>query len=248
MIWIGTSGWVYPHWTGVFYPPDLSQNALLSHYAQCFPTVEINRSFYRLPDREQFAAWAAQAAGHPGFVFAVKASRYLTHLKKLREPEEGLARLITAATGLGACLGPFLYQLPPHWHADTLRLAAFCGLLPRQYRAAFELRDPSWYAPAVLRILAESGCALVVAVGGSLPTPPETPDVGPFGYLRFHHGARGIGFGGDELRAWAGHILRVAASGRDVYAYFNNDAEGYAVRDALHLRALLAAEGAPLAA
>lgn len=248
MIWIGASGWVYSHWVGPFYPRDLPEPAWLAFYARHFTTVEINRSYYRLPAREQFAAWAAQAgAVHSGFCFAVKASRYITHMRKLNNAEEGLGRLISAAEGLGARLGPFLYQLPPRWRDNPERLAHFVALLPRTHRAAFEFRDPSWYTPDVLRVLAERGCALVVAVGGALPTPSDIAPLGPFGYFRFHNGQHGIGLSEDELRVWAERIAAASADGRDVYAYFNNDPDGHAIRNALRLRELLAAQSAPVA-
>lgn len=247
MIRIGTSGWVYPHWLGTFYPPSLPEPEWLAYYARRFATVEINRSFYRLPEREQFAAWAAQTAARPGFVFAVKASRYLTHLKKLRDADEGIARLVAAAEGLGSQLGPFLYQLPPRWRANPSRLAAFVALLPRRHAVAFEFRDASWFAPEVLRIIEAAGCALVITIGGACPTPAGMPERGPFGYFRFHNGADGIGLSDAELRAWARHIAHATEGGREVYAYFNNDAEGYAIRNALRLRELLAATGQPVA-
>lgn len=247
MIHVGTSGWVYPHWVSTFYPPDLPEPEWLAYYARRFATVEINRSFYRLPDRDQFAAWAAETTPRPGFVFAVKASRYITHLKKLRDVDEGVARLVAAAEGLGSRLGPFLYQLPPRWRANPSRLAAFEALLPRRYAVAFEFRDSSWFAPEVLRILEEAGYALVVAVGGACPTPASAPAPGPFGYFRFHNGARGIGLSDEELQRWAERIAWAAAGGRDIYAYFNNDAEGYAIRNALRLRELLATTGQPVA-
>jgi len=244
MILIGTSGWVYPHWEGRFYPPELPARDQLRFYARHFPTVEINRSYYRLPTREQFAAWADQVADDPGFLFAVKASRYLTHLKKLREPRDALDRLITAAEGLGPHLGPFLYQLPPHWRADAPRLAAFLAALPKRHRAAVEFRDPSWYQPEILRLLEEAGCALVQAVGGASPTPPELPPVGPFRYVRFHSGAHGVGVSEGELVPWAERLTADARAGRDAYVYFNNDPDGHAVVDAERLMALLG----PLAA
>ena len=239
MIWIGTSGWIYPHWVGRFYPPDLPARDHLAFYAQHFPTVEINRSFYRLPTRDQFRSWAEQTAGHPGFLFAVKASRYITHLKKLRDVDEALDRFIDAAAGLGERLGPCLYQLPPHWRADPLRLEQFVARLPRQHCAAFEFGDPSWYRPDIARILEDGGCALVTAVGGSLSSPPDAPRVGPFDYVRFHHGAHGIGFSRAELEQWAKRLAGYAAEGRDAYAYFNNDPDGHAVADACTLRELL---------
>jgi len=241
-IWIGTSGWVYPHWNGRFYPPDLPAREQLAYYARYFPTVEINRSFYRLPTREQFQAWAQQVAPYPEFLFSVKASRYITHLKKLLQPEEAIGRLMQAAGGLGQHLGPFLYQLPPHWRADAPRLEQFISLLPQGRQAAFEFRDPSWFQPdmlkALARILDNAGCALVIAVGGALPTPLDVPSIGPFRYLRFHNGAHGIGFSDDELSFWANR-LKVGAQDCTTYAYFNNDPEGYAVKDALRLRELL---------
>lgn len=239
MLRIGTSGWVYPHWIGRFYPRDLPAHDQLAYYARHFPTVEINASFYKLPDRAQFQSWAQQTAGTPGFCFAVKASRYVTHLKKLQDVEEGLARLIAAAGGLGSQLGPFLYQLPPHWRANPARLAQFLALLPRQYRAAFEFRDSSWFQPEILRLLEDAHCSLVVAIGGASPTPHDTPDIGPFRYYRFHTGQQGIGFTDSELAFWVERIARSTANGCDVYAYFNNDAEGHAVADAQRLRTLL---------
>jgi uncharacterized protein YecE (DUF72 family) len=239
MIRVGTSGWDYPHWNGRIYPPELPHRERLRFYARQFDTVEINRSYYQLPTREQFAAWEAEVAGRD-FVFAVKASRYITHLKKLRNVEDALARLIEATGGLGAHLGPYLYQLPPHWHADPGRLAAFVRLLPHEARSAFEFRDVSWYTPAVLDILRDNGCALVIAVGGALATPSDLSPVGPFRYIRFHSGARGIGLDADELAYWAGRINADTRSGLDVYAYFNNDVEGYAVRDAKALLGLVA--------
>ncbi|HEU5370436.1 MAG TPA: DUF72 domain-containing protein, partial [Ktedonobacterales bacterium] len=144
-VWVGTSGWVYPHWKGCFYPEHLPTREQLGYYACAFPTVEINRSFYRLPTFEQFQGWAAQVTPSPEFRFAVKASRFITHLKKLNDPQESVSRLLAAASGLGSHLGVFLYQLPPGWHADPARLEVFLAHLPPKYPAAFEFRDPSWF-------------------------------------------------------------------------------------------------------
>jgi uncharacterized protein YecE (DUF72 family) len=237
VIHIGTSGWVYPHWIERFYPRDLPAQDQLGYYAQCFTTVEINASFYRLSSRDQFQAWAAQTANTPGFTFAFKASRYITHRKKLRDAGVGFARLFAAAEGLGEQLGPFLYQLPPHWRANPNRLAGFLAPLPRQHRAAFEFRDPSWFQPAILRLLDDAGCALVTAIGGLHFTRLETPQVGAFRYLRFHTGLYGMGFTDSELAFWAERIARERFAGRDVYVYFNNDADGHAIVDAERLRA-----------
>lgn len=244
MIWIGTSGWVYPHWAERFYPAQLPAREQLPYYAQHFPTVEINRSFYRLPTREQFEAWSKQTQSHPGFRFAVKASRYLTHLKKLLNAEEGITRLMTAAEGLGEQLGPFLYQLPPRWHANVSRLEQFIRALPHTRQAAFEFRDPSWFEPeciqALRRIFEESGYAtLTIGVGGSSPTPLDLAVSGPFSYVRFHQGASGACFTEAELIFWAKRLAREAEQGCEVYAYFNNDPEACAIRNGLRLRELL---------
>ena len=138
-VWIGTSGWVYRHWKGIFYPRDLPAARQLSFYAEHFPTVEINYSFYRLPTRENFEHWRDETP--PGFTFAVKASRFLTHVKKLKDPEEPLANLLDRARGLGDKLGPILFQFPPNWPKDLDRLQAFLPLLPRELRFAFEFRN-----------------------------------------------------------------------------------------------------------
>ncbi|HEY4385646.1 MAG TPA: DUF72 domain-containing protein [Ktedonobacteraceae bacterium] len=243
MIWIGTSGWIYPHWVGRFYPSDLPIREHLAYYARHFATVEINNSFYRLPSYDQFHCWSEQVQFQPNFCFAVKASRYITHLKKLQRTEEGVARLYNAATGLGTHLGPLLYQLPPHWHANIERLKHFILQLPDNHRAAFELRDPTWFQEETLQALRqffdETGCALVMAVGGSSPTPPDIPSTGSFDYIRFHGGAQGIGFTNNELETWAERLRAAHTKGREVFVYFNNDAEGYAISNAQQLQNLL---------
>ncbi|RAQ97099.1 DUF72 domain-containing protein [Thermogemmatispora tikiterensis] len=242
-IWIGTSGWLYPHWVGRFYPPDLPPQEYLPYYARHFATVEINRSFYRLPPRSQFALWAEQVRFHPRFRFAVKASRYLTHMKKLRDAAEPQARLLEAARGLGQRLGPLLYQLPPHWKSDLGRLEDFLHLLPPGLAVAFEFRDPSWLQGSegerLCTLLAGAGCALVLAVGGELPTPVDLPATAAFRYLRFHSGQAGPCFSEAELAFWAEWLSREAREGRECYAYFNNDSEGYALRNAARLRELV---------
>lgn len=248
-IWIGTSGWVYPHWQGRFYPTNLPIHDQLAYYAHAFPTVEINRSFYRLPTTEQFRGWAAQVTHDPAFRFAVKASRYITHLKKLSDPQESITRLLTAARGLGGHLSVFLYQLPPHWHADLARLEEFLPYLPPDYPAAFEFRDPSWFEPHTLarleQLLTTAHAALAIGIGGAYPTPLNIPTIGPFHYLRFHAGASGIGFSDPELAFWAERLAHDAEAGYEAYAYFNNDAEGHAIADAQTLREMLGALAVP---
>ncbi|GHO84028.1 DUF72 domain-containing protein [Dictyobacter formicarum] len=249
MIWIGTSGWVYPHWMERFYPKKLPEREQLAYYARYFPTVEFNRSFYQLPTREQFANLYQQTREHPGFRFAVKGSRYLTHMKKLHDPAEGISRLVTAAEGLQERLGPFLYQLPPHWHVNLERLANFVQQLPRTHQAAFEFRDPTWlqpeHFPRLAQILQDAGFALVLSVGGPLPTPLDLPAIGPFTYVRFHHGAHGIGLTEEELTFWAQRLKDEANKERDVYAYFNNDIDAYAIHNALRLRELVGSQAVP---
>ncbi len=246
-IWIGTSGWVYPDWQGRLYPPHLPVQEQLGYYARLFPTVEINRSFYRLPTFEQFEGWAAQVAPVPEFRFAVKASRTITHFKKLKGAEESIARLVAAASGLGNRLGVFLYQLPPHWRADLDRLERFLAQLPPEHSAAFEFRDSSWFEPATLprleRLFTTAHTALAIGIGGAYPTPTDIAYVGPFRYLRFHAGASDIGFTDAELAVWAERLAREAEAGCECYAYFNNDAAGHAIADARRLRELLG-EGA----
>ncbi len=154
---IGTSGWVYGHWRGRFYPPELPQGAWFAHYARAFDTVEINNSFYRLPAAATFDAWREQAP--PGFLYAVKASRFLTHMKKLADPEEPLGRFFERAARLGGTLGPILYQLPPRWRVNLPRFEAFLAALPPGYRHVVEFRDASWLREEVFHLMERRGVA-----------------------------------------------------------------------------------------
>ena len=243
---IGCSGWHYKHWRGRVYDADLPSSAWLREYAERFPTVEINNSFYRLPAAETFASWRAQVPR--GFLFAVKASRFLTHIKRLRDPEEPLERLLTNARPLGPTLGPILYQLPPRWFPDEDRLRVFLEALPARiaptsrYRAhhVMEFREPRGYEPWVLDLLQEHNVALCVHDMPGSESPLLT--TGPIVYLRLH--GFGKKYGGsypDEVLAeWAAWLARGVASGRDAYVYFNNDMNGFAVHDATRLRAMVA--------
>jgi uncharacterized protein YecE (DUF72 family) len=233
---IGTSGWHYPHWRGVFYPARLPAEQWLAHYALHFDTVEINRSFYRLPGAEAVAAW--RGAVPAGFRFAVKASRYITHMKKLKDPRDSLAAFRRVARGLGRRLGPVLFQLPPNWRVDPGRLAGFLAALPRSWRCAFELRDPSWHCPEVYALLRRHPAAFCIYDLGGFTAPPEmTAD---FAYLRLHGAGEPYAgrYGTRRLRDWAAAIRGWGRAG-DVYVYFDNDEAGYAVADALELRRLL---------
>ncbi len=233
---IGTSGWEYRHWAGDFYPADLSRDRWLEHYAAEFDTVELNNPFYRLPDAEQFATWARRVP--PDFRYAVKASRYLTHIRRLTAPAEPLERLWSRASRLGERLGPVLYQLPPRWRPNLERLGAFLAAVPSAPQAV-EFRDRRWYRGATLDLLRDAGVALCLhdMEGSSTRALP----VGPFVYVRFHgSGARyGGRYTSQRLTAWAERMAGWAAGGLPVWAYFNNDIGGHAVRDAVRLRALV---------
>ena len=237
MVHVGCSGWQYRHWRGDFYPADLPAERWFEHYAARFDTVEINNTFYRLPEAATFAGWKSRAPA--GFVFAVKASRYLTHMKKLKDPAEPLERFFTRAARLGRTLGPVLYQLPPRWRLDLDRLATFLEMLPPRRRQAIELREPSWYTDRVFKLLERRRVALCLhdmALSGS-----GKLIVGPFVYIRFHGPAKYTGRYSDHtLVDWADWLADQARGGRPVYAYFNNDAGGHAPRDAARLREAIA--------
>lgn len=238
---IGTSGWAYPHWRGPFYPLDLPQDAWLDYYSRHFDTVELNRSFYRLPSPEASAAWAATTP--EGFCFTVKASRYLTHMKKLKDPREPLSRLLASVAPLGEKRGPLLYQLPPRWRYDGDRLARFLACLPPDMRHVLEFRDPSWFNPEAYRLLERHGVALCVVSFPGLPVVWQA--TAGFTYLRLHGATRAYDYRYTpaELAVWAAGILRHLDRGRDAYVYFDNDVHAYAVSNAKALRAML--EGLP---
>jgi uncharacterized protein YecE (DUF72 family) len=219
---IGTSGWSYKHWQrGIFYPEKLPAAEHLSFYAQHFKTVEINYSYYQLPPRKTFEHWRRTAPA--GFVFAVKGSRYLTHMKKLKDPEEPLQRLLEHAGGLGPKLGPLLFQFPKRWTLNLARLEEFFVALkhhPRR-RYAFEFRHDSWLVPAVFDLLREHNAALCLPIGWQIPLAIEVP--ARWTYLRFHGGSSSIAFTDAELRPWAQRLRRWRDDGIDSYSYFNND-------------------------
>lgn len=239
---VGCSGWDYLHWRGRFYPTDLPRTAWLEAYAREFDTVELNNSFYRLPPTERFAAWRARTPVQ--FLFAVKASRFLTHVKRLRDPQEPMQRLLEAVRGLGAGLGPLLYQLPPRWIPDPERLDVWLSALPRRLgarrlRHVVEFRDPRGYEPGPMAALRARGVAVCVHdMPGS-----ESPRAagGCFVYLRFHgHTGRYAGaYPEAALRDCAQWVAHQTRSGRDAYVYFNNDVDGHAPRDAHTFRSYL---------
>ncbi|BBL81023.1 hypothetical protein RxyAA322_28770 [Rubrobacter xylanophilus] len=234
---IGTSGWHYDHWRGSFYPPGLPASRFLEHYAAHFATAEINNSFYRLPEEETLARWRDRTPD--GFVFAAKASRYLTHMKKLREPEEPLQRLFGRLETLGEKLGPVLFQLPPRWRANQKRLEGLLRALPPGRRCAFEFRDASWFNQKIYRLLREHGAALCVYDLAGQTSPPVL--TAGFAYVRLHgpEGPYRGCYGERRLAGWAGLLRGWAGEGVEVYCYFDNDEAGYAPRDAGRLKKMM---------
>ena len=236
---VGCSGWQYKHWRGDFYPSELPVSRWFAHYATHFDTVEINNTFYRLPEESTFERWAEQAP--QGFLYAVKASRFLTHMKKLKDPGEPLVRLFDRLRALAGHLGPVLYQLPPGWKLDRDRLEYFLQTLPTGVQHVLEFREPSWYRDDVSGLLERYGVARCLHDMQGSASGMER--VGPFVYVRFHgpsgryHGA----YPAPRLEHWAEWLDAQRRAGAEVFAYFNNDVGGHAPRDAVTLRALLEA-------
>jgi uncharacterized protein YecE (DUF72 family) len=228
---IGTSGYQYEDWRGRLYPRELPRREWLAHYARRFDTVELNNTFYRLPEAETFAAWRARVPR--GFCFALKFNRYGSHMKRLREPAATIGRFFERAQELGSALGPVLLQLPPRWHADPARLDGFLAASPRGVRWAVEFRDPSWLVEPVYAVLRRRRAALCIHdLLGDHPREVTAR----FVYLRFHGPVSRARYPRQRLAAEARRIRSWAARRLDVYAYFNNDAECHAVEDARDLR------------
>jgi uncharacterized protein YecE (DUF72 family) len=228
---IGTSGYQYKHWKGLFYPADLPQKQWFAHYAKHFDTVEINNTFYGLPTAETFDAWRKQAP--PGFLFALKFSRYGSHLKRLKDPRATIKLFLERAKHLRNLLGPILVQLPPNWRVDPGRLREFLQAAPRSVRWAVEFRDPSWLCEEIFMLLERHNAAL--CIHDMIKDHPRrvTAD---WAYLRFHGQHYGGSYTPEQLQAEAQWIKNQLAGAKDVYAYFNNDAQGHAVTNAADLK------------
>lgn len=234
---IGTSGWDYKHWRETFYPPGERPN--LCRYAEQFDTVEINNSFYRLPSPETFEKWHD---GTPAdFLFAVKASRFITHMKKLKDPAGSFEKFFSAVAHLGPKLGPILFQFPPRWGRNLHRLSDFLGVIqPKRLRCAFEFRNETWFQPEIVDLLARHNAAFCIYDIAQRRSPlSATAD---FLYIRLH-GPGAAAYSGsysdDALSEWAARIGAWQSSQRDVFCYFDNDQKAYAAGDALRLKALL---------
>lgn len=241
---IGCSGYSYKHWREVFYPAKLATTRWLEYYVRFFPTVELNTTFYNMPGHKTFEAWVRNSP--EGFVYSVKAYRLITHMKKLKEPQEALAKFYEKVEILGPKLGPILYQLPPHFRYNHDRLVEFLKLLPPDKQHTIEIRDPSWLNDRFFTALADHGVAYCIS---SLPD-YRTPVVrtAPFSYFRFHGSGRMYDYEYtlDELKGWRDEILRLTEGQHPAYLYFDNDPHGWAVKNALELKDLLN-EAGPLA-
>jgi uncharacterized protein YecE (DUF72 family) len=238
-IHIGTSGWSYKHWKGKFYPEGLPSADQFKYFRKYFDTVEINNSFYRLPSAAAFEKWKKSA--FPGFLFAVKASRYITHMKKLLEGPESTKRFFSSADHLGKKLGPVLFQLPPGWKRNPERLSVFIDHLPKKHHYVFEFRNPTWYDEEIYAILRKKNCAFCIyELGGHRSPEVVTAD---FIYIRLHGPeAKYSGNYSDAiLGSWASKIRQWKNHGLSVYVYFDNDANAYAAFNALKLKEMAAA-------
>lgn len=230
---VGCSGWVYTHWREVFYPKGLPQREWFEFYAQQFDTVEINNSFYRLPKPETFEGWRQRSP--TGFRFAVKGSRFITHIKRLKDPVEGVGRFFESADKLESRAGPILWQLAPSFQRDDDRLGAFLQALPRAHLHTFEFRHKSWLCPEVYALLGEHRAALCIPDRPDLPQDIRTTT--DWSYVRLHGSNHDEGdYSSSELETWAARIREFAQDGCGVWVYFDNDQRGFAVGNARSLR------------
>lgn len=238
-IHVGTSGWSYAHWHGVLYPPDIAAHKRLDFYVGRFDTVELNSSYYRWPHDSSFRRWQQRLP--QGFLLSVKASGVLTHHQRLYSPEQWLQRIAQSLSLLGDKRGALLVQLPPTFPYDYPRLAYFLEQLPKELKVAIEFRHPSWHQESLFGLLERHGVAYCVMSGANLPCVLRATT--RFVYIRLHgpdpHYLYAGSYSEDNLRWWAERIREWSLAGREVYAYFNNDGEGNAVRNAERLKQLL---------
>lgn len=235
--YIGTSGWSYPHWRGTFYPNDISNDQMLEYYLTRFGSTEINNTFYHLPEKKTLEHWRRLAPA--GFIYSVKASRYITHMKKLKDPQHSTPELLKRIGVLGDTLGPVLFQLPPKWKFNEARLGEFLQSLSRDFRYVFEFRDQSWINHQCLDLLSRYNAAFCIyELDGYLSPKEITAD---FVYIRLHgpNGPYQGSYTGKTLSGWAGAISTWQKQGLDTYCYFDNDEAGYAADNAWSLSTML---------
>lgn len=236
-IHIGTSGWSYDHWKGPFYPQALPTDQMLEYYAQHFRSVEINNSFYHLPEKKTLQHWHDSTPDD--FLFTAKASRYITHMKKLKDPLQSVPVFLDRISLLKDKLGPILFQLPPRWHFNAMRLDAFLDSLDNVFRYAFEFRDQSWLDREIIELLARHNAAFCIYELEGFSTPEViTAD---FIYVRLHgpDGAYQGSYSHKALSTWAERFTDWALQGKMVYCYFDNDQLGYATKNAGQLQKIL---------
>lgn len=236
-IYIGTSGWKYKHWRGIFYPDNIKNKDEFAWYHKHFDTVELNNSFYHLPSSKIVSSW--KNAAPPKFLFSVKASRYITHMKKLKFEKASLRLFFSRIDKLENKLGPVLFQLPPRWHVNGERLSQFLVALPKGYRYTFEFRDHSWYDENIFNLLRKHHCAFCIYELERHVSPLAV--TGNFVYIRLHgpgnkyQGNYNIG----QLKKWAAKCNNWRKEGKDVFIYFDNDQNAYAVFNAIRLKELV---------
>jgi uncharacterized protein YecE (DUF72 family) len=236
-IHIGTSGWHYQHWKGPFYPEKLPASKMLEYYTQHFDTVELNNTFYRLPTESGLETWRESTP--KGFCFAAKGSRFLTHMKKLKDPAQGVGRFFERADRLGRKLGPIVFQLPPWWEVNADRLREFLETLPPRHKYSFELRNPTWHTEEIYRLLRRHNAAFCIfEIAGAFSGLEITAN---FTYVRLHGpgGAYQGSYSRETLRTWAKRIREWRRDLRAVYLYFDNDQAAYAVENARELKELV---------
>jgi len=236
-VYIGTSGWHYEHWSGSFYPADLPKSRFLEYYQQFFDTAELNNSFYQLPSEKSLATW--RDAVPDDFIFAVKGSRYTTHMKKLKDPKKSTDKLFDRINALSPRLGPVLFQLPPKWGFNGERLEEFLDNMPAGFRLAFEFRDQSWYNETTYKLLEDHNAAFCIYELDGHQSPLEV--TADFVYVRLHgpEGPYEGSYGKKALSGWAEKIKAWRKKGKEVYCYFDNDENGHAANNAFELLKLV---------
>jgi len=235
---IGTSGYHYKHWLGRYYPAGMKANEMLAHYLRDFDTVELNNTFYQLPTESTFDAWRKNTPAN--FLYAVKGSRFITHMIKLKDAQRGLTNFMPRAERLRSKLGPILWQLPPGWKVNVERLEEFLSILPKEHRYTFELRNETWMTDEVLELLKKYNAAFCIYELAGYHSPIElTAD---WTYVRLH-GPTSFKYQGSysdaQMEEWAERIRGWSRKLKAVYVYFDNDDSAYAVDNALTLKKML---------